>query len=154
MQLDQHTVLTPPPRVSQRRKQSHQDRRARAGGQRAPEIARVLRLIGLLAPAHSTVGELPLPEVMRDWLRRYQWLGQQAPEVVGALLGVLQQTTRTVAALCTTDLPPSVSTLAAMARWAVIVPLVHRRLQPRLAATATPGCRQQHATSQEEVLPP
>ena len=52
LQFDQHTV--PTPHVSQRRKQRHQDRRARAGGQRAPEVSRVLRLIGLLAPAHTS----------------------------------------------------------------------------------------------------
>jgi tetratricopeptide (TPR) repeat protein len=91
MQLDQYTVLTPPPQVSRRRKQPHQDRRAPTGGQRAPEIARVLRLIELLAPACSTEVEPLLPEVIRDWLMRYQRLGRQAPEVVGALLGVLRQ---------------------------------------------------------------
>ena len=66
-QLDQHTVPTPP-HVSQRRKQRHQDRRARAGGQRAPEVSRVLRLIDLLTPAHTTAAGQPLPEVIRDWL--------------------------------------------------------------------------------------
>ena len=101
MQLDQHTVSTPPPQVSQRRKQPHQDRRALAGGQRAPEVARVLRLIELLAPAHSTAVEQPLPEVIRDWLMRYQLLGLQAPEVVGALLGVLRQCSSAHAAMRT-----------------------------------------------------
>jgi tetratricopeptide (TPR) repeat protein len=91
MQLDQHTVPTPPPQVSQRRKQPHQNRRALAGEQRVPEVARVLRLIDLLASAHRMTPGQPLPEVIRDWLIRYQLLGIQAPEVVGALLGVLRQ---------------------------------------------------------------
>ena len=91
LQLDQPTVPTPPPHAPQPRKQRHQDRRALAGGQRAPEVSRVLRLIDLLAPAHTTARGQPLPEVLRDWLIRYQSLGTQAPEVVGALLGLLRQ---------------------------------------------------------------
>jgi tetratricopeptide (TPR) repeat protein len=90
-QLDQYTVPTPPPHAPERRKQRHQDRRTRAGGQRTPEASRVLRLIDLLAPAHTTAAGQPLPEVIRDWLVRHQALGIQAPEVVGALLGLLRQ---------------------------------------------------------------
>ena len=101
LQFDQHTVPTPPPHASQRRKQRHQDRRARAGGQRAPEVSRVLRLIGLLAPSHITAGGQPLPEVIRDWLVRHQALGTQAPEVVGALLGLLRQCSGVHAAMRT-----------------------------------------------------
>jgi tetratricopeptide (TPR) repeat protein len=101
MQLDQHTMPTPPHQGSQGRKQRHQDRRARAGGQRAPEVSRVLRLIDLLAPAPTTVGGQPLPEVIRDWLGRYQSLGIQAPEVVGALLGLLRQCSGAHAAMRT-----------------------------------------------------
>lgn len=89
-QLDQHTVPTLP-HAPQRQKQRHHDRRARAGGQRASEVSRLLRLIDLLTPAHSTVAGQPLPEVMRAWLVRHQALGTQAPEVVGALLGLLRQ---------------------------------------------------------------
>ena len=51
----------------------------------------MLRLIDLLTPAHSTARGQPLPEVIRDWLIRHQALGTQAPEVVGALLGLLRQ---------------------------------------------------------------
>ena len=100
MQLDQRTVPTPP-HVSQHRKQRHQDRRALAGGQRAPEVSRLLRLIELLVPAHTTVGGQPLSEVICDWLMRYQSVGIQAPEVVGALLGLLRRCSGAHAAMRT-----------------------------------------------------
>src|SRR5262249_29290311 len=64
LQLDQHTVPTPSPHTPQRRKQRHQDRRARDGGQRAPEVTRVLRLIDLLTPADTTTAGQPLPEAI------------------------------------------------------------------------------------------
>src|SRR5712692_8119953 len=51
----------------------------------------VLRLIDLLAPAHTPVAGQPLPEVIRGWLVRHPALGTQAPEMVGALLGRLRQ---------------------------------------------------------------
>jgi tetratricopeptide (TPR) repeat protein len=101
LQLDQHTVPTPLPHASQRRKHRHQDRRARDGGQRAPEVSRVLRLIDLLTPAHTTTAGQPLPEVIRSWLVRHQALGTQAPEVVGALLGRLRQCSGAHAAMQT-----------------------------------------------------
>ena len=101
LQLDQHTVPTPPPHAPQRRKQRHQDRRALAGGQRAPEVSRVLRLIDLLSPAHTTAAGQPLPEVICGWLVRHQALGTQAPEVAGALLGRLRQCSGAHAAIQT-----------------------------------------------------
>jgi tetratricopeptide (TPR) repeat protein len=100
LQLDQHTVPTPP-HVSQRRKQRHQERRAQAGGQRAPEVSRVLRLIHLLAPTSTTAAGQLLPAVICDWLVRHQALGTQAPEVVGALLGLLRQCSGAHAAMRT-----------------------------------------------------
>src|SRR5215471_5267678 len=100
-QLDQHRVLAPSPHASQRRKQRHQDRRALAGGQRAPEVSRVLRLIDLLVPAHTTAAGQSLSEVIRDWLVRHPALGSQAPEVVGALLGLLRQCSDAPAAMRT-----------------------------------------------------
>jgi tetratricopeptide (TPR) repeat protein len=90
-QLDQPTVATPLPHAPQHRKQRHQNRHALAGGQRAPEVSRVLRLIDLLAPTHTTAGGQALPEVLHAWLIRHQSLGIRAPEVVGALLGLLRQ---------------------------------------------------------------
>ena len=45
------------------------------------------------------------------------------------------------------------STLATVARWAVVIPLVHQRLRPRVSATTSTGCQQQHTGLQEEVLP-
>jgi len=40
-----------------------------------------------------------------------------------------------------------------VARWAVVIPLVHQRLHPRVSATTFTGCQQQHTGLQEEVLP-
>jgi tetratricopeptide (TPR) repeat protein len=99
-QLDQYTMPTPS-RVPKRRKQCHQDRRARAGGQRTPEVSRLLHLIDLLAPTHTTATGQQLPEVIRDWLVRHQALGIQAPEVVGALLSLLRQCSGAHAAMRT-----------------------------------------------------
>jgi tetratricopeptide (TPR) repeat protein len=99
-QLDQYTMPAPP-HAHEHRKQRHQDRRARAGGQRTPEVSRVLRLIDLLAPAHTTAAGQQLPEVIRDWLVRHQVLSIQAPEVVGALLGLLRQCSGAHAAMRT-----------------------------------------------------
>jgi tetratricopeptide (TPR) repeat protein len=99
-QLDQYTMPTPP-HVPERRKQRYQDRRTRAGGQRTPEVSRVLRLIDLLALAHTTATGRQLPEVIRDWLVRHQALSIQAPEVVGTLLGLLRQCSGAHAAMRT-----------------------------------------------------
>ncbi len=75
-----------------------------------------------------------------------------APRALRRYARVLQQTTRTISALLTTDLPPSVSTLAAVARLAVVTPLVHQRLHAQASATTSTGCQQQHIGPQEEVL--
>jgi tetratricopeptide (TPR) repeat protein len=76
-----------------------------------------------------------------------------APRALRRYARVLQQTTRTVSALHTTGLPPPVSTLATVARWAVVIPLVHQRLRLGVSATTSTGCQQQHTELQEEVLP-
>src|SRR5262245_5079868 len=79
----------------------------------------------------STAFDLIFPERLalnRDLL----FVLYAAPRALRRYARVLQQTTQTVSALRTTDLPPSMSTLAAVARWAVIVPLLHQRLQPRV----------------------
>src|SRR5262249_53282142 len=89
-QLDQH-VAPAPSHVSQRRKQRHQNRRASSRGPCASDVSRVLCLIGLLAQAHATTGTPNLSEMIRDWLIHYPSLSMRAPEVVGALLGLLRQ---------------------------------------------------------------
>jgi hypothetical protein len=76
-----------------------------------------------------------------------------APRALRRYARVLQQTTRTISALRTTALPPSVSALATAARWAVVIPLVHQRLHPRVSATTSTGCQQQHTELQEAVFP-
>jgi tetratricopeptide (TPR) repeat protein len=75
------------------------------------------------------------------------------PRALRRYARVLQQTTRPIAVLPTTDLPPSVSTLATVARWAIVMPLVHQRLHPHMSNTTSTGCQQQHTGLQEEVLP-
>lgn len=62
-----------------------------APAQGTPDAAAVLRLIGLLKQGSGATVQPALPEVIRDWLGRYPHLGTQAPEVVGALLGLLRQ---------------------------------------------------------------
>jgi tetratricopeptide (TPR) repeat protein len=75
------------------------------------------------------------------------------PRALRRYARVLQQTTRTVSALPTADLPPSVSTLATVARWAVVIPLVHQRLLTLASAATSPGCQQPHTELQEAVFP-
>jgi hypothetical protein len=75
------------------------------------------------------------------------------PRALRRYARVLQQTTRTVSVLLTTDLPPSVSTLATVARWAIVMPLVYQRLHPHMSNTTSTGCQQPHPGLQEEVLP-
>jgi tetratricopeptide (TPR) repeat protein len=99
----------------------------------------------------STAFDLLFPERLalnRDLL----FMIYATPRALRRYTRVLQQTTRTVSVLPTTDLPPSVSTLAAVARWAVVIPLVHHRLCPRVAATISTGCQQQNTGLQDEVL--
>jgi hypothetical protein len=99
----------------------------------------------------STAFDLLFPERLalnRDLL----FVFYAAPRALRRYARVLQQTTRTISALPTTDLSPSVSTLATVARWAVIIPLVHQRLRPRVSAPTSPGCQQQPIGLPEEVL--
>src|SRR4029434_1166219 len=89
----------------------------------------------------STVFDLLFPERLalnRDLL----FVLYAAPRALRRYAHVLQQTTRAVSAPPTCDLPPSVSPLATMAGWAVVIPLVHQRL--RVSATTSTGCQQQH----------
>jgi hypothetical protein len=100
----------------------------------------------------STVFDLLFPERLalnRDLL----FMLHATPRALRRYAHVLQQTTRTISALRTTDLPPSVSTLAAVARFTVVTPLVHQRLHTQASATTSTGCQQQHPGFQEEVLP-
>jgi len=99
----------------------------------------------------STAFDLLFPERLalnRDLL----FVLYATPRALRRYARVLQQTTRTVSALHITDLPPPVSILAAVARRAVVLPLVHQRLHPRVSATTSIGCQQQHTGLQEEVL--
>jgi tetratricopeptide (TPR) repeat protein len=99
----------------------------------------------------STAFDLLFPERLalnRDLL----FVFYAAPRALRRYARVLQQTTQTISALLTTDLPLSVSTLAAVARFAVVTPLVHQRLHTQASATTSTGCQQQHIGLQEEVL--
>jgi hypothetical protein len=85
--LDQPTA---PHHPAQRQQPRHR-RQAQAPDHGAPDAARVLRLIGLLEKARDAAVDPPLPAVLQHWLVRYPHLGTRAPEVVGALLGLLRQ---------------------------------------------------------------
>src|SRR4029453_18882134 len=54
------------------------------------ETAQVLQLISLLHTTSQAV-ESRVPEVISRWLQHYSHLCTRAPEVVGALLGLLRQ---------------------------------------------------------------
>jgi hypothetical protein len=100
----------------------------------------------------STAFDLLFPERLalnRDLL----FVLYATPRALRRYARVLQQAMQTVSVLPTTELPPSVSTLATAARWAVVIPLVHQRLRPHASATTSTGCQQQHTGLQEEVLP-
>jgi tetratricopeptide (TPR) repeat protein len=100
----------------------------------------------------STAFDLLFPERLalnRDLL----FVLYATPRALRRYARVLQQNTRTVLVPPTTDLPLSVATLATVARWAVVIPLVHQRLYPHASATSSPGCQQQSTRLQEDVLP-
>jgi tetratricopeptide (TPR) repeat protein len=100
----------------------------------------------------STAFDLLFPERLafnRDLL----FVLYATPRALRRYARVLQQTTRTVSALPTTDVSPSVSALATAARWAVVIPLVHQRLHPRVSILTFTGCQQQHLGPPEAVLP-
>jgi len=100
----------------------------------------------------STAFDLLFPERLalnRDLL----FVLYAAPRALRRYARVLKQTTRTMSALPTIDLPPAVSTLAAAARLAIVAPLVHQRLHTQTSTTTSTGCQQQHIGLQEEVLP-
>ncbi len=90
-ELDQRlaTPSTPSPQAARQRKQRQRRGSTPAEGVVA-ETTHVLQLISLL---HATpqVAESHLPEVIYRWLQHYRHLCTHAPEVVGALLGLLRQ---------------------------------------------------------------
>jgi hypothetical protein len=99
----------------------------------------------------STVFDLLFPERLalnRDLL----FVLYAAPRALRRYARVLQQITGSISTLPTTDLPPPGSTLAAVARWAVVAPLVHQRLHTQASATTPIGYQQQHIGLQEEVF--
>jgi hypothetical protein len=75
------------------------------------------------------------------------------PQALQRYVDVLQQTIQTVPTLCPPDLSPPVSTLAAVARWAVVMPLLHQRLRIRALATTSTERQRQGTGLQAEVLP-
>jgi tetratricopeptide (TPR) repeat protein len=83
------TPTTPPPPVARQRKQRQRRGPAPIEGVTA-ETAQVLQLISLLHTTSQAV-ESRIPEVISRWLRHYSHLCTHAPEVVGALLGLLRQ---------------------------------------------------------------
>jgi len=89
--LDQHLAApaTPPPQAA-RQRQPRQRRGSTPTESIATEIAHVLQLISLLHTTPQAV-ESSVPEVIYRWLRHYGHLCTHAPEVVGALLGLLRQ---------------------------------------------------------------
>jgi hypothetical protein len=90
-ELDQRlaTPTTPPPSAARQRKQRQRRGPTPTEGVTA-ETAQVLQLISLLHTTSQTV-ESRVPEVIYRWLRHYSHLCTHAPEVVGALLGLLRQ---------------------------------------------------------------
>ncbi len=89
--LDQSLAApaTPPPQAARQRKQ-RQRRDPTPTESIAAETAHVLQLISLLHTTPQAV-ESSVPEVIYRWLRHYGHLCSHAPEVVGALLGLLRQ---------------------------------------------------------------
>lgn len=90
-ELDQclATPTTLPPLAARQRKQRQRRGPTPTEGVSA-ETTQVLQLIGLLHTTLQTV-EGRIPEVIYHWLRHYSHLCSHAPEVVGALLGLLRQ---------------------------------------------------------------
>src|SRR5262249_26173781 len=90
-ELDQRlaTPTTLPSPAARQRKQRQRRGPTPTEGVTA-ETAQVLHLISLL-PTTSQAVESRVPEVIYRWLRHYSHLCTHAPEVVGALLGLLRQ---------------------------------------------------------------
>jgi tetratricopeptide (TPR) repeat protein len=90
-ELDQRlaTPATSSPQAVRQRKQRQRRGSTPTAGV-AAETTHVLQLISLL---HATpqVAESRVPEVIYRWLQHYRHLCMHAPEVVGALLGLLRQ---------------------------------------------------------------
>ena len=90
-ELDQGlaTPTSSPPLAARQRKQRQRRGPTPTEGV-AAETTQVLQLIGLLHTTSQAV-ESRIPEVIYRWLRHYSHLCSHAPEVVGALLGLLRQ---------------------------------------------------------------
>src|SRR5207253_1939525 len=87
-ELDQHLATPPPPAARQRKQRQRRGPTPTEGV--AAETAQVLQLISLLHTTSQAV-ESRVPEVIYGWLQHYSHLCTHAPEVVGALLGLLRQ---------------------------------------------------------------
>ena len=88
-ELDQRLATPALPPVARQRKQRQRRGPTPTEGVTA-ETAQVLQLISLLHITSQAV-ESRVPEVIYRWLRHYSHLCTHAPEVVGALLGLLRQ---------------------------------------------------------------
>src|SRR5215510_2480884 len=88
-ELDQRLAMPTAPPAARQRKQRQRRGSTPAEGVTA-ETAQVLQLISLLHTTSQAV-ESRVPEVIYRWLRHYSHLCTHAPEVVGALLGLLRQ---------------------------------------------------------------
>jgi tetratricopeptide (TPR) repeat protein len=86
-ELDQR-LATPLPAARQRKQRQRRGPTPTASV--AAETAQVLQLISLLHTTSQAV-KGRMPEVIYRWLRHYEYLCAHAPEVVGALLGLLRQ---------------------------------------------------------------
>jgi len=89
-ELDQRlaTPTTPPPAARQRKQRQRRGPMPTEGV--TAETAQILQLISLLHTTSQAV-ESRVPEVIYRWLQHYSHLCSRAPEVVGALLGLLRQ---------------------------------------------------------------
>lgn len=74
-----------------RQRKQRPRREATPAAQIATEMSQVLHLITLLHSTSQATGESALPTLISGWLARYSQLCAHAPEVVGALLGLLRQ---------------------------------------------------------------
>jgi tetratricopeptide (TPR) repeat protein len=90
-ELDQRLAMptvSAPPAARQRKQRQRRGPTPTEGV--TVETAQVLQLIGLLHTTAQAV-ESRVPEIIYRWLRHYSHLCTHAPEIVGALLGLLRQ---------------------------------------------------------------
>jgi len=89
-ELDQRLATPTTPLPAARQRKQRQRRGSTPTESVTAEMAQVLQLINLLHTTPQAV-ESRVPEVIYRWLRHYSHLCTHAPEVVGALLGLLRQ---------------------------------------------------------------